>query len=275
MTEWTRTAAALLASMVLCAVPAIAQPAMLTNAQVRVEAAGGNLARMFDARVTMAAAPAWIGYEVPIVEGDRFICDWNGPGSRPAPTSVKLEGPDALYVLYRVDDRAVTRIRMFSEGCAIDAGGLPVTWITGVAAAQSVALLSRHTAADTPRRVADGALAALSMHADASATTTLLGVARNGGTSHVRGQALFWVAQRAGERAAPAIAEALERDPDTEVKKKAVFALSQLPKDESVPRLIDVAEHHSNAAVRRQAMFWLGQSKDPRALAFFERILLK
>jgi hypothetical protein len=25
--------------------------------------------------------------------------------------------------------------------------------------------------------------------------------------------------------------------------------------------------------VRKQAMFWLGQSKDPRALAFFEQIL--
>jgi len=262
-------------ALVLSSAAALAQPATLTNAQVRVEAANGNLARVVDARVAASTAPAWIGYEVPIVEGDRFICDRQGTASRPAPTSVKLEGPDALYVLYRVDERAVTRIRMFSEGCAIDAGGLPVTWITGVEAPQSVTLLSRFAAAGAARRVADGALAALSMHADPLATTTLLGVARSGGTSHLRGQALFWVAQRAGERAAPAIAEAIERDPDTDVKKKAVFALSQLPKDAGVPRLIDVAEHHSNAAVRRQAMFWLGQSKDPRALAFFERILLK
>lgn len=266
---------ALAAAVLLVASPALAQPAMLTNAQVRVEAARGNVARVFDARLAATTTPEWIGYEVPIVEGDRFLCDWNGSGSRPAPTSVKLEGADALYVLYRVDGRAVTRIRMFSEGCAIDAGGLPVTWITGVAASQSVTLLARFTVADALRRVADGALAALSMHGDPSATTTLLGVARSGGTSHLRGQALFWVAQRAGERAAPAIAEAIERDPDTEVKKKAVFALSQLPRDEGVPRLIGVAEHHSNTAVRRQAMFWLGQSKDPRALAFFERILLK
>ena len=83
------------------------------------------------------------------------------------------------------------------------------------------------------------------------------------------------MAQRAGDRAIPAITEAIDRDPDTEVKKKAVFALSQLPANEGVPRLIDVAERHSNPAVRRQAMFWLGQSRDPRALAFFERILQK
>jgi HEAT repeat protein len=54
-----------------------------------------------------------------------------------------------------------------------------------------------------------------------------------------------------------------------------VFALSQLPADDGVPRLIDVARTHSNAAVRKQAMFWLGQSKDRRALAFFESVLLK
>ena len=56
-------------------------------------------------------------------------------------------------------------------------------------------------------------------------------------------------------------------------KKRAVFALSQLPANEGVPKLIEVASSHSNPAVRKQAMFWLGQSKDPRALAFFERIL--
>ena len=89
----------------------------------------------------------------------------------------------------------------------------------------------------------------------------------------MRGQALFWVAQRAGAQAIPTIAEAIEKDPETDVKKRAVFALSQLPANEGVPKLIEVASSHSNSAVRRQAMFWLGQSKDPRALAFFERIL--
>ena len=71
------------------------------------------------------------------------------------------------------------------------------------------------------------------------------------------------------------ITAAIENDPDTEVKKKAVFALSQLPRDEGVPLLIQVARTHSNPAVKKQAMFWLGQSKDPRALKFFEEILFK
>ena len=68
---------------------------------------------------------------------------------------------------------------------------------------------------------------------------------------------------------------AIENDPDTEVKKKAVFALSQMPKDEGVPKLIQVAETNRNSEVRKQAMFWLGQSNDPRALEFFEKVLVK
>ena len=72
-----------------------------------------------------------------------------------------------------------------------------------------------------------------------------------------------------------AITERIEQDPDTDVKKKAVFALSQLPREEGVPLLINVARTNANPAVRKQAMFWLGQSKDPRALAFFEEVLTR
>jgi HEAT repeat protein len=89
----------------------------------------------------------------------------------------------------------------------------------------------------------------------------------------VRGQALFWLAQKAGKKAEGAITGAIDNDPDTEVKKKAVFALSQMPKEEGLPKLIQVAQTNKNPEVRKQAMFWLGQSNDPRALEFFEKVL--
>jgi hypothetical protein len=260
--------------VMLLALPAAAQPPQLTNAQVQVQSAGGDLARVFEEGRAGLAGPAWIGYAVPIVRGDRFLCDWNGGRSTHANTTVKLEGGDTLHVLYRIEQGAVLRIRIFSEGCGIDAGGRPVLWLTDVRPAQSVALLAQFTR-DAVRRVADDALAAMSMHADPASDAALLTAAREGSAPHLRGQALFWVAQRAGDRAIPAITEAIDRDPDTEVKKKAVFALSQLPANDGVPKLIEVAEHHSNPTVRRQAMFWLGQSRDPRALAFFARILQK
>jgi HEAT repeat protein len=89
----------------------------------------------------------------------------------------------------------------------------------------------------------------------------------------MRGEAIFWLGQKAGTKAAAEITDRIDQDPDTEVKKKAVFALSQLPKDEGVPRLIQVARTNPNPAVRKQAMFWLGQSRDPRAVDFFAEIL--
>ena len=114
---------------------------------------------------------------------------------------------------------------------------------------------------------------ALSVSREPAAVDEMIRMAKDDESTHVRGQALFWLAQKAGKKAAATITGAIENDPDTDVKKKAVFALSQLPKDEGVPKLIEVAQTNRNPAVRKQAMFWLGQSNDPRALAFFEKIL--
>jgi hypothetical protein len=36
---------------------------------------------------------------------------------------------------------------------------------------------------------------------------------------------------------------------------------------------MEVARTNRNPEVRKQAMFWLGESKDPRAVKFFEEIL--
>jgi HEAT repeats len=131
------------------------------------------------------------------------------------------------------------------------------------------------------KAIADGSSGSIRKHAvfaltqsrEPEVTPTLIDLARNNPTPEVRSEALFWMAQRAGARTAETITEAIERDPDTEVKKKAVFALSQMPKDQGIPLLIQVARTNTNPVVRKQAMFWLGQSKDPRAVDFFEAVL--
>jgi HEAT repeat protein len=136
-------------------------------------------------------------------------------------------------------------------------------------------LLARMIAQDPSDKVREKVTFALSVSKVPAALTTLVATARDDRSTRVRGQALFWLAQKAGKEATAVIAGAIDNDPDTEVKKKAVFALSQLPKDEGVPKLMEVARSNRNPEVRKQAMFWLGQSKDPRALKFFEEILLK
>jgi HEAT repeat protein len=260
------------------------------------------------------------------------------------PGTVKLEGARQLAVLFRLQSKKVTRIRVASQDCTLDAGGLPFIWLTEVKPAESVALLETYVRSADFEDHADhglghGALTAIVLHADPSAdrafesfvkpdqpeslrkqaafwmgaargktgllslqnmakndpssdvrahVTFALSVSHESGaveemiriahddtSSHVRGQALFWLAQKAGKKATSTISGAIENDPDTDVKKKAVFALSQLPKDEGVPKLIEVAQTNRNPEVRKQAMFWLGQSNDPRALQFFEKVLTK
>ena len=254
---------------------AAGQPARLGNGTVTTRALAGSLDQALERSKTASVDAHWLGYEIATAPGDRWMCDWNEwTRQQPPATSARLEPADSAYVFYRLEAGRVDRVRLFSPGCAIDAAGRPVEWLTGVPAAESV----RTLAALAGRRNAGwwtGRWPRLSLHAGAAALAATIDLARTGDTAHARGQALFWLAQRAGTQAAGAIDEALARDPDTDVKKRAVFALSQLPADEGVPRLIEVARSHSNAAVRKQAMFWLGQSKDPRALAFFESVLLK
>jgi hypothetical protein len=134
-------------------------------------------------------------------------------------------------------------------------------------------VLKRMAKTDPSPAVRDQVTFALSQSREKEAVDEMVRMAKEDESARVRGQALFWLAQKAGDRSIGAISNAIDNDPDTEVKKKAVFALSQLPKDEGVPLMINVARDNKNPAVRKQAMFWLGQSKDPRALAFFEQIL--
>jgi HEAT repeat protein len=186
---------------------------------------------------------------------------------------IRLEPADFFFVLFRVEEKQITRIRTYSENCPLDAGGKVVHWFNNVSPVDSVAYMKTFMAPASTRRLNDSAVTVIALTRGDQALNELLTLARDGATAQVKGNALFWLAQRAGQKAIGTITAAIENDPDTKVKEKAVFALSQLPKDEGVPLLIQQARTNKNPAVRKQAMFWLGQSKDPRALKFFEEIL--
>ena len=338
----------------------------IENARMETRGVAGTLAATMAEAEKSATSPMWIGYSVKAVEGERTICcgnysdsrgegcgrcelekdrdHWNNPSNKNGAGAMKLEGVEQLMVLFRLQDKHITRVKVASEDCVLDAGGFPFVWLADVKAADSVAFLSTHVREggadeDEKHSIGNEALTAIALHEGGDAEAALesftapaqpeelrkqaafwLGVARGkegftvlqrmakkdpsaevrghvafalsvskepaaleemirmaheDESGHVRGQAIFWLAQKAGKRAVSAIDGAIANDPDTEVKKQAVFALSQLPKDEGVPKLIQVAENNRNPEVRKQAMFWLGQSQDPRALGFFEKVLLK
>ena len=350
----------------------------IENAKVERRNVTGTLPDIMADLEKNATSPVWVGYTVAAVAGERTICcenysdssaqcgrcsleadheGWSGTKSHNGgiaghkdsdsgtnQNSVKLEGGQRLAVLFRLQDKHVTRVKLASEDCVLDAGGLPFIWLSGVKTPESVAFLSAYvregsadggekhsighealtgialhngqeaeaalesfTVSAQPEdlrkqasfwlgatRGKEGVAAlqrmakkdpstevraqvtfALSISKEPAALEEMIRMAHEDESGHVRGQAIFWLSQKAGKHAVSAIDNAIANDPDTDVKKQAVFALSQLPKAEGVPKLIQVAENNRNPEVRKQAMFWLGQSQDPRALGFFEKVLTK
>jgi HEAT repeat protein len=349
--------------LVVCAGFAWAQQPRIANAKFESRAVSSGLEHEVQAIAAAQNGPAWVGYAVRAVPGQHQMCCYSSfedgagnrccrgcalEGARAGSTAsgaagpIQLEGAGDIFVLFRIENHAVDRIRTVSADCELDAGGLAVHWLTGLNAAESVSFLTRfaHEAGDeghhrriepaitaialhadpaadkaletfvtpgqpeslrekatfwlgsargrrgyevlrrlvsqdTSDRVREKAIFGLSVSKEPEAVSTMIEVAKNDRSGHVRGQALFWLAQKAGQKAAAAITTAIDEDPDTGVKKQAVFALQQLPPDQGVPLLIQVARNNRNPAVRKQAMFWLGQSQDPRALQFFEEVLLR
>jgi HEAT repeats len=246
----------------------------ITNGQVDTHAATQSIEREIAAATSRGGA-RWVGYRIKVGSGRRSMDCLER-------SHIALEGATEVSILARFEGTSLTRLRTATPDCEIDAGGLPVTWLENVSADDSAAWLAsivngpNADSRDRFNRVTKPAITALGMHEGTAASRALVAIARNHPMPATRNDALFWLSQRAGDSlAAGAIAEAIEKDPDTDVRKRAVFALSQLPKDEGIPKLIDVAKNNRNAVVRQQAMFWLGQSNDPRALKFFEDVLLK
>ena len=251
-----------------------AQTPRLSNGRIETRATT-NIARDLPALAATLTEPMWIGYAQPLIDGDHQMCDYWNNGNRYTQSTdpIRLEPADFFFVMFRVENKQITRLRTYSANCPLDAGGKAVHWFSNVSVNDSLNYMKTFMAPTAARKMHDSAVTVISLTEGDQALNELLTLARNGSTTAVKGNALFWLAQRAGQKAIGTITAAIDNDPETEVKKKAVFALSQLPKDEGVPLLIQQARTNKNAEVRKQAMFWLGQSRDPRALKFFEEIL--
>ncbi len=151
-----------------------------------------------------------------------------------------------------------------------------VFWLGNARGRRGFEIVSRIARTDPNDKLREHAVFALTQNKDPEAIRTVVDIARNDKAPKVREQALFWLAQRATRQVAETeLQRAIDNDPETEVKKKAVFGLTQMPGNEGIPLLIQVAKTNRNPAVRKQAMFWLGQSKDPRAVSFFEDVLTR
>ena len=196
----------------------LGQQPHISNARLELRPVSGGLETTFRTILSAQATAAWVGYAEPIVRGDRQSCCWNGGGGcslerQPGdhgvtvagPQTVKLEGPTHLVVLYRVENHQTVKIRTFTPECDLDAGGLPLIWLTGVTAPESIRLLRSMIQNSSPTtrdelRIADAAVSAIALHADPAADTALEEMAAPSQPEKLRRQAVFWLGNSRGRR---------------------------------------------------------------------------
>jgi HEAT repeat protein len=257
---------------------------------------GTNLDATFRRLVAAQSDAAWIGYSVPVVSrsegrlccsGDTWISDGivftNGriatcglePSTSTRRTSdqpsqmqnpVRLEGPENVLVLYRVEEKAVQRIRIVSPDCELDAGGKAITWLDAVSAAESVKLLATFVSKSEVKsdKLTDGAISAIAMHRDESADVELERLGSGGNPEFVRTKVTFWMGNTRGKRGFEAVKKIARTDQSVEVRKSAMFGLSQSTDAESVPELLRFAKDDVSPTVRGEALFRLAQKAGQR-----------
>ena len=265
----------------------------IVNARMTTASAAAGLATAVGA-ARAGAGPLWIAYAVP-VEGRHRMCCWDSGSSAESgrccqgcrlekgegfsttqrPSPARLEADGTGLVLLRAEQGRIGRIRMFSSGCAVDAGGLPVVWITDASPGQSVRLLSTYVEADADgkRSVGEGALAAIAFHADPAADEALDGFARPARSEHLRKQSAFWLGNARGRRGYEVLARMMADDPSPDVRAHVTFALSQSKVPEALGEMLRAAREDRSTHVRGQALFWLAQKAGEKAASAITRAI--
>lgn len=249
--------------LLLAALPLLAQRPPIVNAQLETHAVQGSL----DAEMKRLAAgngPMWAGYAEPMIPGDRWMCDSD---SRNSATSVKLEGPGTLVVLFRMSDHAIEKVRTHSVDCQLDAGGLPFHWLTGVSPAESVRYLVSLASAQKHT------IPAIALHADPAADAALLQLASPSQPESVRRDVVFWMGSARGRRGFEALKQILPREPDQRVREHIMFALSVSKEPGATALLIESARNDRDPNVRSKALFWLAHKAGQKETAEITRAI--
>ena len=297
-----------LAIPIALAAAVAAQQPRIENGAVIAQPAGSAFSQSLRALVASQADVAWIGYAVPVSDREQVMCCFNSGttfingtmssasaccgacalessqagtnitsrNQTPSPSGVvKLEGADTMNVLFRIVERKVERIRVFSEDCRLDLGGRPLRWLENVRPADSIALLESlvGTEGDTKGRIVDGAITAIALHGDPAADSSLARLVAPDQPENVRKKVTFWLGNSRGRPGFDALRRVMRDDPSVEVRKSAIFGFSQSRVPESLDALISTARSDADPRLRGDALFWLAQKAGQKVSAtIVERI---
>ena len=269
--------------------PAFALPARIVNARQENRSAAGGLERLFQGILSSQVEPAWVGYVVPALPGRSSMCCWDSGssqrdcsscrlegkqegvrGTTDAPKSVRLEAPAEIVVLYRVSQRQLEKVRVFSDDCELDFGGLPLIWLNDVKPAESLRWLGsvatefKENDREGRRRM-DGAVTAIAHHQGPDADRLLDTLAAASNPLELRKQAAFWMGTVRGRTGYEVLRRFVREDANEKFREHVVFALTQSPEPEAISTLILTAREDVSTSVRGQALFWLAQKAGRRA----------
>jgi hypothetical protein len=251
-----------------------AQPKLLVNAKLDTRSAAGGLEAAFRPLVTAQPQPAWIAYSVPSLRtnmGCDYVRDGFGQSDVLQRGVIHLEPPDHAVILFRVDTGAVQRIRSLSPDCEIDAGDLPVHWLSDVKPAESVALLD--TFATQRDRSMDGAMTAIAMHSDPAADAALQRYLAPGQPQSVRLRVVSWFSPVRGRRGFDVLQKLIANDADEKVRERAVSTLSNSKEPEAIDLLIATARKDPASRMRLQAISALNRHSGPKVLNAFKEAI--
>lgn len=299
--------AAALGGALALAAPVAAQPANLENARVTAQPVAGDFGRQMRSLVA-ESAPRWIGWTVPAADGRHQMCCWDSVGSSgdgDAPwccgrcrlersgnvsgnrmddrsdQTVRLEAASEVLVFVRAESGNVLRIRVFSQDCRIDAGGMSVVWIGNVGADASVAWLESLAVApraasggDGEGNIVNGSITAIAHHAGAMADHALERLMAPSQPRSVRGKAAFWLGNARGRAGFEALRRGIPSDLDEDFRRQGTFAFSQSREPEAIGTLIGMARNDASPHVRGQALFWLAQRAGRQAAVAIENAIL-
>jgi hypothetical protein len=196
-------------------------------------------------------------------------------GVRPADSVAVLRGMDSALsaIAAHAAPEADATLEELTAATQTEAVRSKAVSYLGRRGDRGIGVLRRILTQDTSDRVRERAVQSLGNTKRRDAIDLVTATARNDRSPKVRGQALMTLGRQTGVEASATLREAIESDPDREVKRRALSAFRHMPDNTGVPALIELARNSRNPEVRKEAMVHLGQTKDPRAFAFFEQVL--
>lgn len=250
--------------LLAAALPLAAQPKLLVNANLDTHSASAGLEAAYKPLVTAQPQPAWIAWAVPAIRTFNMGCEFVYRDGQQPQGVVHLEPPDHAVIMIRVDQGAVSRVLSVSPDCEIDAGGVPMHWLTDVQPAQSVALLATLVSEREPG--SSSAMGAIAMHADASADQALDRFADAQRPLSIRQRAVSLLATDRGHHGFEMVKGLIANDADERIKERAVQSLSNSKDPGALDQLLETARRNSNPKLRAQALSALVRRPEPKIL---------